>query len=243
MIKVISTMALNGIDGIPVVVESSCVGSPSPRLDIIGLPDAAVKEAAGRVRAAARSSGLPLHNGVLTVNLAPADVRKEGSSFDLPILLSLINTDASERIDYGGKCFAGELSLTGEVKHITGALPMAISARDLGYKQIFLPEADAAEASAAQGIEVFPVRDVLSLYNHLTGGKQLAPVPFSEERLRAEATARALDFADIKGQDAAKTALEIAAAGGHNVLMIGPPGLGQEHARLAAALHSPADDD
>ena len=154
MIKVISTMALNGIDGIPVVVESSCVGSPSPRLDIIGLPDAAVKEAAGRVRAAARSSGLPLHNGVLTVNLAPADVRKEGSSFDLPILLSLINTDASERIDYGGKCFAGELSLTGEVKHITGALPMAISARDLGYKQIFLPEADAAEASAAQGIEV-----------------------------------------------------------------------------------------
>lgn len=106
MIKVISTMALNGIDGIPVVVESSCVGSPSPRLDIIGLPDAAVKEAAGRVRAAARSSGLPLHNGVLTVNLAPADVRKEGSSFDLPILLSLINTDASERIDYGGKCFA-----------------------------------------------------------------------------------------------------------------------------------------
>ena len=100
------------------------------------------------------------HNGVLTVNLAPADVRKEGSSFDLPILLSLINTDASERIDYGGKCFAGELSLTGEVKHITGALPMAISARDLGYKQIFLPEADAAEASAAQGIEVFTVRDV-----------------------------------------------------------------------------------
>ena len=130
MIKVISTMALNGIDGIPVVVESSCIGSPSPRLDIIGLPDAAVKEAAGRVRAAARSSGLPLHNGVLTVNLAPADVRKEGSSFDLPILLSLINTDASERIDYDGKCFAGELSLTGEVRHINGALPMAISARD-----------------------------------------------------------------------------------------------------------------
>ena len=94
MIKVIHTMALNGINGIPVVVESSCVGSPSPRLDIIGLPDAAVKEAAGRVRAAARSSGLPLHNGVLTVNLAPADVRKEGSSFDLPILLSLVNTDA-----------------------------------------------------------------------------------------------------------------------------------------------------
>lgn len=237
MVRVVATFALNGINGIPVFVEATHNGtSPEPRTNIIGLPDTAVKEAMGRVQAAAKSSHISLFGGSNTVNLAPADVKKEGSSFDLPILLSLIDITKHSLPGLDGKCFAGELSLTGEVRSINGALSMALEAKRRGYREIYLPEMNAAEASAADGIDVYPVRTVSQLYSHLTGGIQIEKTQFDPISFSGETLISAADFADVKGQDAAKKALEIAAAGLHNVLMIGPPGSGKS--MLASRLPS-----
>lgn len=227
MYSVFYSAAINGIDGLIVNVESSSVGSPQPRLDIIGLPDTAIKEAAGRVRSAARSCSLPLKKGLLTVNLAPADIRKEGSSYDLPILLSLIDHPAFTKLDFSKKCFVGELSLSGELRPISGALPMAIAARDAGFTEIYLPADNALEASAAIGIKAFPVNNARQVFDHLLGGKPIVPVEFPEEEFFKATQTCTLDYADVKGQESAKKALEIAAAGGHNILLIGPPGSGK----------------
>ena len=227
MFSVFYSAAINGINGLIINVESSSIGSPQPRLDIIGLPDTAIKEAAGRVRSAARSCSLPLKKGLLTVNLAPADIKKEGSSYDLPILLSLINHPAFTRIDFSKKCFIGELSLSGELRSVNGALPMAIAAKNAGIKELYLPADNALEASAALGLKVFPAENAREVFEHLLGGKPLIPVTFSENDFFNSAQTYTLDYADVKGQESAKKALEIAAAGGHNILLIGPPGSGK----------------
>ncbi|HBR32566.1 MAG TPA: magnesium chelatase, partial [Clostridiales bacterium] len=227
MFSVFYSAAIAGIDGLIVNVESSGIGSPMPRLDIIGLPDTAVKEAAGRVRSAARASSLSLKKGVLTVNLAPADIKKEGSSYDLPILLSLIDHPSFTKMDFFKKCFVGELSLSGELRPVNGALPMALAARDAGFKEIYLPSQNALEASAALGISVFPAESVRQVFDHLLGGRPIIPVEFSEEIFFSSTYEYPLDYSDVKGQDSAKKTLEIAAAGGHNVLLIGPPGSGK----------------
>ncbi len=227
MFSVFYSAAINGIDGIIVNVESSGIGSPQPRLDIIGLPDAAVKEAAGRVRSAARSSALTLKKGLLTVNLAPADIKKEGSSYDLPILLSLIEHPAFTKMDFSKKCFVGELSLSGELRPVSGALPMAIAARDAGFAELFLPAANALEASAAVGIKVFPADNARQVFDHLLGGKPINSINFDQNSFLAASQSCALDYSEVKGQESAKKALEIAAAGNHNILLIGPPGSGK----------------
>lgn len=226
-ISTIYSAAIRGIEGQIVTVESTNVPSPNQRLDIIGLPDTAIKESQGRVRSAARACNLPLKKGVLTVNLAPADLKKEGTVYDLPILLSLLDMPGFNKIDFTECCFLGELSLSGDLRPIKGVLPMAVAARDAGFKYLFVPADNAAEASAAYGINVFPVKNAIDLINHFFTKNRIFPIRFNKDDFFSITGNTILDFADVKGQDSAKKALEIAAAGEHNVLLIGPPGTGK----------------
>ena len=226
-ISTIYSAAIRGIDGLIVTVESTSVSSQNPRLDIIGLPDTAIRESEGRVRSAARACDLPLKKGLLTVNLAPADIKKEGTVYDLPILLSLLEMPGLNKIDFSECCFLGELSLSGELRPIRGVLPMAVAARDAGFKKLFVPRENACEASAAYGITVYPVKSALELIDHFFSNRQIIPMEFNKEDFFSITGNTVLDFSDVKGQDGAKKALEIAAAGEHNILLIGPPGTGK----------------
>lgn len=226
-INTVYSAAIRGIVGQIVTVEATNVPSNNPRLDIIGLPDAAIKESQGRVRSAARACDLPLKKGILTVNLAPADIKKEGTVYDLPILLSLLDLPGLEKIDFTECCFLGELSLSGELRPVSGVLPMAVAARDAGFKYLFVPADNACEASAACGITVYPVKNAVQLINHFFTRRRIIPMIFNKEDFFAVTDDTVLDFADVKGQETAKKALEIAAAGEHNVLLIGPPGTGK----------------
>ncbi len=227
-ISTIYSAAIRGIEGQIVTVEATNTPSVNPRFDIIGLPDTAIKESQGRVRSAARSCNIPLKRGTLTVNLAPADIKKEGTVYDLPIFLSLVDLPGFERVDFSECCFLGELSLSGEVRSVRGVLPMAVAARDAGFRYLFVPADNASEASAATGITVYPVRNAVEVINHFLSHKQrIIPVCFNKEDFFAITGDTLLDFADVKGQESAKKALEIAAAGEHNILLIGPPGTGK----------------
>ena len=197
-----------------------------PRFTIVGLPDASVREARERVRSALRNGGYPLPDGAITVNLAPADFRKCGAALDLPVALGLLRLCGVGNRTGGGcaRVYVGELGLGGEVRPVRGALCLALAARDAGFPEIVLPAANAAEAAAVGGVRVIPVAHLSETIGHVLGERPIEPAP--PPRPEA-APGPALDFAEVRGQAVARRAAEIAAAGGHHLLLSGPPGAGK----------------
>ena len=221
----INSMGLFGIDSYMVGVEVD-FGQGLPRVDLVGLPDAAVNEAKNRVRSAVKNSGFSFPQSRLTVNLSPADIRKEGPVYDLPILIAVLCASGQLRCELRDCASIGELSLDGLVRHVNGALPMVIRAQKEGIKSVFVPRDNALESSVVEGIDVYAVDSVEQVIKHLNGEECLAPIRFDPQR-DEQPQLPLPDFRDVMGQQEARYALEIAAAGGHNIIMVGPPGSGK----------------
>ncbi|MBI3181781.1 MAG: YifB family Mg chelatase-like AAA ATPase [Myxococcales bacterium] len=227
MLARVRSGALMGIDAVVVEVEVE-MSIGLPYFNVVGLPDGAVKESKVRVLSALKNSGYQLPHKRVTVNLAPADIKKEGAAFELPLALGVLAAARLlEEEPLGHYLFGGELSLDGAVKPIRGVLPLALAARDGGFKGVMVPLSNAAEASLVDRIEVIPVSQVREAVEHLNGAAPVAPFCRGEEPPAPPGQAPSLDMSDVRGQSEVKDALELAAAGGHNMLMCGPPGSGK----------------
>lgn len=227
MLSQINSCGLVGIDGYMVRVETD-IGGGLPGFDIVGLPDAAVKESKERVTAAVKNAGFGFPSRKIVINLAPASTKKIGAMYDLPIAVSVLcATKQMPDIRDDKTVFIGELSLDGSVSPVNGILPMIISAVEEGYRDFFVPYENSAEAAAVGDVNVYPVNNLKDIFYHFTKKEEIEKFSVSDISYIGNPIDELLDFKDVKGQDNAKRALEIAAAGNHNVLMIGPPGTGK----------------
>lgn len=220
----VKSLGIFGLDSFCVTVECD-ISQGLPRFDIVGLPDAAVKESRERVRASIKNCHLSYPVSRITVNIAPADIKKEGSVYDLPIFISILKASNQLKGSIDDYAFIGELSLDGEINRANGILPMLLKAREDGIKAVFIPYDNMLEGSVLDGIDVLPAKNIYQVMQHISAEKLITPC-YNKELTHSTAE-YSIDFSDVKGQTEAKRALEIAAAGGHNCIMVGPPGAGK----------------